>query len=112
MESSARHERFNPKGGVTFPISTFTVVIVPKCTPLTPACATSGIRIGVRIRMFENTSRNMPEASPVRLTKAMVAVGDNPAVASGSTSERVMPVTVNIHEKTLAAPTMIGCAQW
>ena len=63
LEISLAIKRFAPNGGVMKPIARFKIIIIPKCTGLTPTALTMGSRIGVRMMIAAFVSIKAPTNS-------------------------------------------------
>jgi TRAP-type uncharacterized transport system fused permease subunit len=79
--------RFSPTGGVTIPISRFTVMMMPRCTGSMPSLVAIGNRIGARIRMMPVGSMKQPAISSRTLTTIRNTHGcmPQPMIASAMT---------------------------
>jgi len=89
------------------PMSALTAALTPKCSSLIPAEWSSGFISGVKIRILEKTSINIPETSMEMLANKSTAHGGGFRAMTGATSCAVMFSTVNSHEKSVAAATII-----
>src|SRR5512134_95076 len=100
-----------PNGGVNVPMLRFITKITPKCTGTTPIDFATRTSSGVRTRIDDAVSRNMPTASSSRLITSSTVQGGNFRLVTVSASACGTPFTVSSHENTPADATITNtCA--
>src|ERR1022692_3381979 len=66
----ADRHRLIPTGGVRYPNSRFERKMIPSCTGWIPKPSATGVNIGTRMMMAENTSMNEPLTSSRQLSSS------------------------------------------
>src|SRR5690625_2455604 len=98
---------FNPKGGVNIPIAQFTVMITPNKIGSIPALSPIGTKIGARIKIKDEPSRNIPPIKNNRLINKKIISVLEEILDTKSTTSAAKPSVVMTQEKIAAEPMII-----